>query len=312
MLARTADNLFWMSRYMERIDFVTKVLLVGFASNTDYSRESKENWESLAQILYSNPADFNKESKELANDVFRMLTVTDDNNSLKELILKARENARGIQEHITKEVWENINKKYHELINIDADKIIEEGNQVEFLFNLFDDNMKYTGIVQNTIHRGEGFNFISLGKLCERSALTLSISEEKFKSEEIDSYETDNILHWKTFLLNLSGFEYYLKNYRVGKNADQVLDLVIFNKEFNRSLSFNLSEIKRYLQNIIQESPNPSADKLNREIGMLTAKINYSDLDSIKENGIINFFEDTKVNLFKITKNIGEVFFSYY
>ncbi|MCB9202766.1 MAG: alpha-E domain-containing protein [Flavobacteriales bacterium] len=314
MLARTADNLFWMSRYMERIDFVTKTLLVGFSSNIDYGTQSssKDNWRCLAKMLYSNFEDFNSESKNIANDVFRMLTIKDDNNSLKDLISKARENARGIQEHITKEVWENINKKYHQIININPENIIKKGNQTEFLFNLFDDNMKYMGIVQNTIHRGEGWDFMTLGRLCERSSLTLSISEEKFRDIDINGNESNNILYWKIFLLNLSGFEYYLKNYRLDKNADQVLDLVIFNKEFNKSLSFTLLEIKRYISRIIQETPNPNTNKLIKEIGRLNAKINYSDLENVKENGVINFFEDIKASLYKLTKTIGEVFFSYY
>lgn len=313
MLARTADSLFWMSRYMERIDFITKVLLVGFSSTSDFHTNSKNNfeWDILAHMFYSDHGDFESKNEE-ANQVFRNLVVGDEYNALKELITKARENARGVQEHISKEVWESINKKYHRLLKVDVEKIIKREEQLNFLFSLFDDNLKYTGVVDSTNHRGEGWNFMNLGKFCERALLILSISEEKYKNPLVFTEEANNILFWKNFLLCLSGFELYIKDYRSGDNSKQVLDMVVYNKEFTRSISYSVERMRNYLNKIIQENPNPNNNKLVKEIGMMSAKINYSDLDQIVSDGVIEFFHDAKNNLFKYNQSIGQIFFSYY
>ncbi len=313
MLARTADNLFWMSRYMERIDFITKVLLVGFSSTSDYHTNSINNfeWGILSRIFFTHPEEFNPENNQ-ANQVFEKLVVGDEFNSLKELITKARENARGVQEHISKEVWESINKKYHKLLKVDVEKIIRKDEQLNFLFNLFDDNLKYTGVVDSTNHRGEGWNFMNLGKFCERTVLTLGISEEKYKSTIVFTEEANNILFWKNFLLCLSGFELYIKDYRSGDNSRHVLDMVVYNKQFTRSISYSVDRIRNYLTKIIQENPNPNNNKVTKEIGMMSAKINYSDLDQIVEDGVIDFFQDAKRNLFNLNQSIGQIFFSYY
>ncbi len=313
MLARTADNLFWMSRYMERIDFITKVLLVGFSSTSDYHPSSVNNfeWEILAKMFFTNQNHF-CDDEQAANQVFQKLVVGDEQNSLKELITKARENARGVQEHISKEVWESINKKYHKLLKVDVEKIIVKEEQLNFLFDLFDENLKYSGVVDGTNHRGEGWNFMNLGKFCERTVLVLGISEEKYKNPIVFSEEANNILFWKNFLLCLSGFELYIKDYRSGDNSRHVLDMIVYNKQFTRSISYSVDRIRNYLTKIIQENPNPNNNKVTKEIGMMSAKINYSDLDQLVDDGVLHFFQDAKRNLFNLNQTIGQIFFSYY
>lgn len=313
MLARTADNLFWMSRYMERIDFITKVLLVGFSSTSDYHPSSVNNfeWEILAKMFFTNQNHF-CDDQQAANQVFQKLVVGDEQNSLKELITKARENARGVQEHISKEVWESINKKYHKLLKVDVEKIIVKEEQLNFLFDLFDENLKYSGVVDGTNHRGEGWNFMNLGKFCERTVLVLGISEEKYKNPIVFSEEANNILFWKNFLLCLSGFELYIKDYRSGDNSRHVLDMIVYNKQFTRSISYSVDRIRNYLTKIIQENPNPNNNKVTKEIGMMSAKINYSDLDQLVDDGVVHFFQDAKRNLFNLNQTIGQIFFSYY
>lgn len=314
MLARTAENLFWMSRYMERIDFMTKVMLVGYASHTDFQAATINsfNWKIAAKIFYSNPADFQDNTTDPAKEVFRRLMMTDEYNSLRLLITRARENARGVQEHISKEVWESINKKYHYLINTDIESVIVNGHETDFLYNLFEDNLKYTGVIENTNHRGEGWNFMNLGKFCERSLLVLAISEEKYRDPNAFTEVSNNILFWKNFLLSISGFEFFIKDYRSADNSKNVLEMIIFNQEFTRSTSYTIQRMRNYIQNIIEENPNPYNEKIRKEIGMLSAKIKYSDVETIISEGLDHFFSDTKKRLYHLNQSIGQIFFLNY
>ena len=313
MLARTADSLFWMSRYIERFDFITKILMVGYSSTIDYQDNSRNNfsWETTSKIFYSHPEQFNPDG-EPADQVLRTLVISDEYNSLKDLITKARENARGVQEHISKEVWESINKKYHKLLKVDIEKVIKKNDQLNFLVNLFDENLKYAGVLESTNHRGEGWNFINLGKYIERSILTVNLSEAKFQNSNVFTENANNILFWKNFLLSLSGFELYIKDYRGNDNSRQVLDMIVFNTEFTRSISFTTNRLRNYIQNIMTENPNPNNDKLRKEIGMLSAKINYSEIDNIIEEGVPTFLHYIRSKYYALSNSIGQTFFSYY
>ena len=312
MLARTADNLYWMSRYMERIDFIIKILLVGFSSAMEdqFTADPDYNWKVFQKMFYTTPQEDSNEA--LDTQVFKRLTFYDSFNSLKELISKARENARGVQEHISKEVWESINRKYHFINNTNPESLQRRRNKMEFLFSLFDDNLRYGGVLENTNHRGEGWNFMMLGKFFERCNLTLGMAEENFKNPKIYTDAANNILFWKVFLLNLSAFELYLKDYRSGDNTFHVLEMLVFNKKFTRSLSYTIGKIHNYIMNIVEENSNPNSERIKREIGMMYAKINYSDLEQLKKNGPLQFFSDVKSDLFRLSQNIGQTFFLNY
>ena len=65
-----------------------------------------------------------------------------------------------------------------------------------------------------------------------------------------------DILFWRNLLLSLSGYELYLKTYTRGQYNLNVLEHVIFNKNFPRSLIYSLSRVKRYLKEVIEDTQN--------------------------------------------------------
>jgi len=95
-----------------------------------------------------------------------------NHNSLKGIITKARENARGVQDQITKEVWEQINTIYHYINQTSLkDKLAgpDAINTIDTLINCSD---QFCGISDSTMPRGQGWNYMNLGKYTERCLLT--------------------------------------------------------------------------------------------------------------------------------------------
>src|ERR1700712_5869815 len=117
MLSRIADSLFWLNRYMERADGILRLASTHFILSLDKDTGGSTTWRPVLEIFTDTP---DKEMLELENDteaaLSRMLLDATNPNSLLVIVNKARENARGAQDHITKEVWEEVNQLYH-LVN---------------------------------------------------------------------------------------------------------------------------------------------------------------------------------------------------
>src|SRR6478672_11494290 len=112
MLSRVADTIYWLGRYMERTNGMLQVILTQYISSQDAASDFQ--WRPLLKI-YGELSDDelnaieNSSSKALAYMVFSRTNSASAYNN----VMFSRENARGIQDHITKEVWQCLNDYYH-------------------------------------------------------------------------------------------------------------------------------------------------------------------------------------------------------
>ncbi len=181
------------------------------------------------------------------------------------------------------------------------------------LIKQVDESSIYYGVFENTMSRGEGWNFMNLGRFIERSIQTLNFTEAKFTEALKDSTEeTINILYWKNLLLNLSGYELYLKSYRGGNHAENIIDMIFLNVYFPRSLNYTTHKIQSYITQIIKENDNPNNKLIQRKTGLLVSKIAYADIESIQSKAVLSFVSEIKADLFELSQLIGHSFFSYF
>ncbi len=114
MLSRIADSLYWMNRYMERADGLLRIASTHYILGMDTDISGVTSWRPILQLFVALPVHEMNLLETNTEEVLRKLLVESSNdNSLKCLVNRARENARGAQDHITKEVWEQINQMYH-------------------------------------------------------------------------------------------------------------------------------------------------------------------------------------------------------
>src|ERR1700685_4580365 len=117
MLSRIADSLFWMNRYMERADGMLRIAATHYIFSMDKDVIGTMTWMPIMEIFTESEEDHLKSIENNTEECLKLLLLdTTNTNCLKTLVNKARENARGMQDHITKEVWEEVNQMYH-LIN---------------------------------------------------------------------------------------------------------------------------------------------------------------------------------------------------
>ena len=112
MLSRVADSLYWMSRYMERTDGILRMLRINYASSQDDIHEF--SWKPVLQIFtYLDEERAAVISRDTRAVLQYMVTDKENSNSVLNIVTHARENARGVQDHITKELWQCLNDFYH-------------------------------------------------------------------------------------------------------------------------------------------------------------------------------------------------------
>ena len=130
MLSRIADSLYWMTRYVERADGILRMLRINFITSLD--RGNDFSWQPVLKIFtYSDKATIEKLSHN-SDDVLRFMIFNKENpNSIRNIVGHARENARGMQDHVTKEVWECLNSFYHKVNSDDIEKAIQRDEQIK-------------------------------------------------------------------------------------------------------------------------------------------------------------------------------------
>ena len=234
---------------------------------------------------------------------------TSNTNCLKTLVNKARENARGVQDHITKEVWEEVNQMYHLINQSDLNHKIDSFRGLEVMEPLIKHTVIYTGITDITMPRGTGWCFMNLGKYIERCLQTIAFAEKQLEITNFKEADTNDLLQWKYLLFSLSGYELHVKTYRTSNHNYNVLHQVLINENFTRSVMYSMQRIELYLNKIIGNEINEERAALLRDFGRLFSKVRYMELDSLNKETVPVFFEDIKAGLVEFNQKRGTTFF---
>ncbi len=312
MLSRIADSLFWLHRYMERADGMLRLLKTSYILSFDKVQTNSITWEPALKIFTSlSPQEIEVLKKNDTAALQYILTDTDNFNSLKVIVTRARENARGVQDQITKEVWEQVNHFYH-LINHPAlPEKLSGPDAIVVIDALIHSCDQFCGITDSTMPRGQGWNYMNLGKFTERCLLTAEFTSAFYKKIDFDFTNEQDILYWRSLLLALSGYELHLKNYSNQNHNYNVAQQVLFDRNFPRSLYYAFERAHRYLLEITATNPVEGTAKLDRAFGRLHSYVKFSDLAIIGDPGLEKYLLIIRKELNDFGKLFGQIYFSY-
>lgn len=312
MLSRVADSMFWLNRYMERAEGLLRVLHTNYVLSLDKGPYGVHSWKPILQ-LYGGLKDIEIEQldQSTTSTLQYLITNSKNKNSIRSIIHKARENARGMQDHITKEVWEEVNFFYHTINNPLLEKKLAGAEALETLSDLLKHCLTYVGVTDTTMPRGMGWSFMSIGRFIERSIITSEVTCKHFEQINFELNEYKDILYWRNLLLSLSGYELHLKNYRSAATNSNVVNQIVFNNHFPRSIMYSLSRLEKYLKDVLEETDPPNKEALYREFGRINSRVKFADENFIKQITLQRFLKDTTSDLVKFSHALGQQFFSY-
>src|ERR1700743_1498975 len=309
MLSRVAASFYWLSRYIERSDGMLRMLKINYASSQDTVLPF--TWDPVIRI-YGGLGD--DEGKSLGNDsraVLKYMVVGKANsNSVLNIITMARENARGVQEHIPKDLWQCLNEYYHTVKDPKIERALQREDPIGVLDILIKQVMLYYGTVEITMERGAGRSFMNIGKYLERAIQSVDILDTKFGSIDNNPDLLTDTTYWKHLLLSLGGYELYLKTYREGFEAENILEQVVLNNDFPRSVIYSVNNIQRYFDRLKNNSNMEDFREMSFQIGRLQSRIKYSSVRSIRQEGLHTFLTQIRSELYGIADSLNEHYFA--
>lgn len=310
MLSRVADSLFWMSRYMERTDGILRMLKTNYASSQDDIQEF--SWKPVLRIFTFLTDDEMNAMDFRSREVLEYMLLGKDNpNSVFNIVTQARENGRGVQDHITKEMWQCLNDFYHAVRDNNLSYQIQYEDPITVLDNLMKYGLLYFGTTDVTMARGEGNSFINIGKYLERAIQSTDILDIRFSDYTYDPNKHIDSIYWKYLLLSISGYELYLKTYRSGFDPVNILEQVVLNDQFPRSVVYCINQVHRYFERLKSERNAADFNQIDFMIGKLKSKVRFSTASSIFQEGLHPFLTETKTGLYDIGTALSRTYFAY-
>ncbi len=300
MLSRTADHLFWMSRYTERAENTARLLDVNYQTSLlpQSAEVAQLGWQGLLSISELLPA-YEARHGDITPQRVMAFMVKDESNpsSIISCLRAARENARAVRGSLTTEVWETQNQTWLELNRILKSSMLEADPGQFFEWVKFRSHLS-RGVTVGTMLMDEALHFMRLGTFLERADNTARLVDVKFHAANAGDLFSQNqtqsmgdikakdqehdFYHWSAILRSVSGFEIYRKVYRDVIHPERVAELLILRADMPRSLHACMNEV---VSNISMVSDDRSLCSYRRA-GKLCAEMEFGQIEEILANGL--------------------------
>ena len=292
MLSRTADHLFWLSRYIERAENTARMLDIAYQTSLQPQsiEESEQSWRSLVSISELNSLYNTKYARIDSRSVMDFM-VADENNqsSIFNCLRAARENARAVRGALTTEVWETMNQTWLEFRRLLREGLLTRDPSALFEWVKYRSHLS-RGVTVGTMLQDEAFHFIRIGSFLERADNTARLLDVKFyRQEEIGDERDDarDFYYWSAVLRSVSGFEIYRKVYSNVIQPEKVAELLILRPDMPRSLSHCITRMLANLKRVA----NPQSGETLRRVGRLEAELAFGRIDEIQAGGLHPFLD---------------------
>ena len=292
MLSRTADHLFWMSRYMERAENTARMLDVNYQTSLlpQSADRAKQGWDGVLGISELTQP-FHKKYDTVTPQNVMQFMVRDAGNpsSIVSCLHAARENARAVRGTLTTELFETTNQTWLEFNRMLKDDSFERDPAALFEWVKFRSHLS-RGVSVGTMLQDESLHFIRIGTFLERADNTARLLDVKFHALAGDYFGTwadDNapevdFYHWSAILRSVSGFEIYRKVYRNVIRPDKVAELLILRPDMPRSLACCMNAVVDNLDLVA----NVQSSETRRRAGRLRSDLQFGRIDEILATGL--------------------------
>ena len=282
ILSRVADSLYWLGRYLERSENVTRLLLVTEELASEMvgldEKLARAEWEELQSILPGPelPPEAERTPQALGAAMGYALSIDPGHpHSVLVSLRKARDNARGVREALTIEVWVNLNDTYRDLERYTRRQMADPAVLRSALDDAHRGILSSVGAIAHTLTRDAGWRFLRLGETLERvyrSAVILRAKLPALLGPEGRAELPLVYTRWRSLLRCLSSLENYRRLVGARLEPHDVLQFLFLDAQTPRSLRYGIGGVKDYLERVAKPG-EPSLPA--RIIGKLHAELAY-------------------------------------
>ena len=303
MLARHAEDLFWIGRYIERAEDTARLLDVTHQSALEGdARSSEELWRELLEVLYlddvfAGDVEPSEVTRFLVSDI-------EHSGSLVSILRAARSNARASREWLSAEFWESINSLHLDLEASDLDAQLDQ-SPYDVFRRVKAGCQALTGVADSSLPRSEGYRFLVLGGALERAMITARVT--KVWQRRLGGFAGPAAYpEWVKLLKSLSAYEAYLRDFRAAMHAHKVLEFLLRDPQFPRSTFYclNLAEVQL---GIIGDEDHGRVSK--RAVGRMRAELEFAEPTALDGHGLAAFLDHIEESMQELPRVVEDEFF---
>lgn len=318
MLSRVANNLYWMSRYVERADNTARLVDVNLQLLLDVSnlndRTLAEYWKPIVQSTGDEELFFQLHQKATGRNVTEFLVFQPENpNSIVSCIAQARENARTVRDQLAVEVWEELNRLYL-LLHSPRAREIWSGSPQDFFHEIKASSLHLQGLTEATVVRNEGWFFSQAGRCLERADKTSRLLDVRHAAlptrgtpAPADISQAD-ALGWSAVLRSCSAWAAYKSLHGSEVRPALVAEFLLLSEDFPRSVRFCVQRLNTGLRGISGVAEGRFSNDAEKLAGRLLAELQFSTVADVLDLGLHGYIDRLQGKL----NHIGGALFQTY
>jgi uncharacterized alpha-E superfamily protein len=305
MLARVAENIYWMARYIERAENMARLINVNANLILDLPKGLSPIWGQL--IAITGAEDKYSHSALDERSVLKFL-ISDPSSpvSILSCLSYGRENARTIRDVIPREVWETINGTYL-YAKEQSVQALNKRNRYGFLKEVIAQCQTLTGTLSGTMNHDAGYVFLRIGRYLERADMTsriVDIRSANLLPDVTQAAATYENLQWMSVLSSLTGYQMYRREMQLRVQRTEVLRFLFQSTVFPRSLSFCINAVQSAMGFL------PHHDKALLVAHRVKRQLDNAQIDRLKQAELQMFIDQLQIGFAQAHDELQLTYFS--
>lgn len=315
MLARVANNLFWMGRYIERSEHIARYMNVNYFSSLDAPNIKSQDRQFVLQSMLFMVGDAVKDNSVILDEEKTLFKIGLDSSfpsSILNNVKAARENANSARDLISTELYEAINKFYHFVLNYPVNVFVKNGLH-DFTVNVTEMTAVLRGKIRGTLLHDSVYAIILMGINIERATQITRIINAKYndalKAQGSYGDRFSNSFEWTTLLKSAESYDMMRRFYKKTPTSISTLEFLILNPNCPRSVMNALNQVYKNVK-ILDPGKKYRKESTAFLIGRIRAEYEYKFVEEI-ENDIKSFIDNILASLDEISNKVEQEFFTY-
>lgn len=312
LLARSADHIFWMARYVERAENLARILDV----QETFSRDERghANWLPIVHLNADSEPFFARYPVATGGAVAHFYILDDQNpNSIVSVVRFARDNARTLRPLISTEMWTQLNVFFNEVRALGAVDVVQPELPRICAF-IKEQCQTHTGITEGTFFRDQSWYFYQLGRHIERADQMTRLLDIKYHlllPSPRDVGSPLDVGQWNSLLRSAAGYHAFRRVQPRGMSPSSVAGFLLLNDAFPRSVRLCVHEIDQILHILRGRYGLRGGVAAMERIDELRASLQSTSIEVILGRGLHEYLDWVQVMLSQVTMDIGVDFFGY-
>lgn len=312
LLARYAECVFWMARYMERAENLARIVDV----NDTFSRGNRagETWYSIVNLNADEERFRKRHPEPSARAVLHFYVLDQENpNSILSAVAAARENARTLRPLISTEMWAQLNIFYNALRELGPDDLARS-DLTRLCATIKESCQAHTGITEGTFYRDQSWYFYQMGKYLERGDQTTRLLDIKYHTllpSAQDVGSPVDLSQWNALLRSAAGYHAFRRIHQRGLSPAGVAGFLLINDSFPRSVNLCVRQVDDLLHALRGGFGLRGGNAALERLDEVRAALHHRTIEDIIRGGLHEFLDQLQSELIRISTDIARDFFGW-